>query len=119
MPSFRIDAKRRVRNPYSLTVVMDSGLAASRRPGMTENLMPIRPAFGLFPAGVGALPIPLPIAGRADAVDAGRAGDLFRRRGIEHHHRLFAIAGLIERLAQQTPIGADRLVRGAEMLRRA
>src|SRR5580700_11291134 len=95
---------------------MDSGLLASLGPGMTENLMPIRPAFGLLPAGVGALPIALPIAGRADAVDAGRAGDFSRRRGIEHHHRLGAVAGLIERLAQEPPIGADRLVGGAEML---
>src|SRR5580700_5485865 len=87
--------------------------------GEGQGSMPIHPALGLLPAGVGALPIALPIAGRADAVDAGRAGDFLRRSGIEHHHRFHTVAGLIERLAQQTPISADRLVGGAEMLRRA
>jgi|GEM_PF-5346568 len=37
-PSFRIAAKRRVRNPYSWTVVMDSGLLASLGPGMTNQI---------------------------------------------------------------------------------
>src|SRR5262249_14145505 len=34
-PSFRVALKARARNPYSQAVVMDSGLAAVRRPGMT------------------------------------------------------------------------------------
>src|SRR5579864_8476240 len=38
--SFRIAAKRRVRNPYSRTVVMGSGLLASLGPGMTGHSSP-------------------------------------------------------------------------------
>src|ERR1700722_1211985 len=95
---------------------MDSGAAPLARPGMTRRSMPIRPAFRLLPRRVSPLPIGLPVAGGADAIDAGGAGDGRRSRGIEHHHRLGALAGLIERLAQQTAIDADRLVRRAEML---
>src|SRR5579864_1089844 len=89
--------------PYSLLAIRHS-------------LSSIRPRHAFAPPRLGALPIALPIAGRADAVDAGRAGDFLRRRRIEHHHRLAAIARLLERLAQEPPIGADRLVGGAEML---
>ncbi len=44
-PSFRIGAKRQVRNPYSLTVVMDSGLLASLGPGMTAARYPPFPTL--------------------------------------------------------------------------
>src|SRR5579863_7484059 len=97
---------------------MDSGPAPVARPGMT-NSMPIRPALGPLPVLVGALPIALPVARRTDAVDTSRPGDPSRRGRIEHHHRLGAAVRLIERLTQETPIGADRLVRRAEMLLRA
>src|ERR1700722_3535020 len=98
---------------------MDPGPAPSARPGLAAPSMRIRPAFRLLPVVAGALPIALPVAGRADAVDAGRAGDGRRRGRIEHHHRLAAIAGLLERLPQQPAVGTDCLVRRAEMLRRA
>src|ERR1700688_698638 len=97
---------------------MDSGPAPSARPGMTALSMRIRPTLRFLPALAGAPPIALPVAGRADAIDAGRAGDGRRRARIEHHHRLAAIAGLLERLPQQPAVGADRLVRRAEMLHR-
>src|ERR1700722_4663405 len=98
---------------------MDPGPAPSARPGLAAPSMRIRPAFGLWRGVAGALQTASPLAGRADAVDAGRAGDGRRLGRIEHHHRLAAIAGLIGRLPQQPAIGADRLVRRAEMLARA
>src|SRR6202521_5116429 len=39
--------------------------------------------------------------------------------GIDTHHRRAAMAGLLERPPQQPAVGADRLVRRAEMLARA
>src|ERR1700728_5320046 len=94
---------------------MDSGPAPLARPGMTR-LVPIRPALGRLPRRLSPLPVALPVAGRADAVDTSRAGDGLGRRVVEHHHRPLALAGLIERGTQQPPIRTDRLVRGAEML---
>ena len=41
---------------------------------------------------------------------------LARLLRIEHHHRLLALARLLDRLPQQAAIGADRLVGRAEML---
>jgi hypothetical protein len=38
--SFRGAPKARARNPYSLTVVMDSGFLAALGPGMTRTLAP-------------------------------------------------------------------------------
>src|ERR1700676_2861718 len=98
---------------------MDSGPAPVVRPGMTRPSMSIRPAFCLLPRRVGALPIALPSAGRSNAIDAGGAADFFRRGGIEHHHRLATLAGLIDRLPQQAAVGADGLIGRAQMLLRA
>src|SRR5579863_9117664 len=94
---------------------MDSGPAPSARPGMTSS-MSIAPAFCLLAFAAGPLPIALPVADGADAVDAGRAGNLRRFGVVQHHHRLYALARLIERLPEQPPVGADRLVGRAQML---
>src|SRR5215471_9068255 len=95
---------------------MDSGPALSARPGMTGASMPIRPALRRLPLMAGTLPVALPVAGRSNAVDAGRAGDGSGFGGVEHHHGLAALAGLIESASQQPAIGGDRLVGRAEML---
>ena len=78
---------------------------------------PIGPACGLSLAGIRALPVALPIVGRADAIDGGRAGNLRRLLRIQHHRRPSAVACVIDRLPQQPTIGADRLVGLAQVLR--
>src|SRR6185295_6455362 len=78
--------------------------------------VPVGPALGGLALPVGALPVALPVRRRPDAVDSGRA---LERRGlaaIERHQRRFALTVVFDRLAQQPTIGADRLVRSAEML---
>src|SRR5262249_12048218 len=95
---------------------MDSGPALSARPGMTRASMPIRPALRRLPLRAGTLPVALPVADRSNAVDAGRASDGSGFGGIEHHHGLAALSGLIESAPQQPAIGGDRLVGRAEML---
>src|SRR5581483_8441370 len=95
---------------------MDSGPALSARPGMTRASLPIRPALRRLPLAAGALPIALPVAGRPDAIDAGRARDGSGFGGVEHHHGPVTLAGPVERPPQQPAIGGDRLVRHTEML---
>ena len=70
----------------------------------------------LSPLRIGRLPIALPIIARADAVDRGRAGHLRGGGFIEQHRRPAARASRRDGVAQQAPIGADRLVGLAEML---
>src|SRR5438105_1209391 len=76
----------------------------------------IHPARALPFARLALLPIPLPVVGRADAIDRRRAGDAGGARGIKDHDRLFPFARLFDGLPQQLAISADRLVGGAEML---
>src|ERR1700722_11370454 len=101
-----------LQSPCSWTKVFATGRRAIR-------LMPVGPTLGRLPRGVGALPIALPVASGADAVDASWAGDRLCGLCIEHHHRLLTLAGLVERRPKQPAIGADRFVRGAEMFLRA
>src|SRR6516225_9478600 len=83
---------------------------------LATRLSSVDPALALSPLRVRALPVVLPVARRTDAVDAGWAGDRRRFGRVEHHQWPRADAGLVERLPQQPAVGADRLVRGAEML---
>src|SRR3954447_15757348 len=73
-----------------------------------ESIQPAR-AFALL--RLAPLPIALPIVGRADAVDSGRAGDARSGSLVERRDRL--LTRLLERAAQQPAIGDDRLVRRA------
>src|SRR5215813_5107552 len=93
-----------------------SGRTRWRQSGMTRVSVRIRPALRRLPLMAGALPVALPVAGRSNAVDAGRAGDGSGFGGIEHHHGLAALTGLIESAPQQPAVGGDRLVGRAEML---
>src|SRR5205814_7403796 len=63
--------------------------------------------------------VALPVVGRADAVDRGGTGDVRRRVRIEHHRQLAAAPGVLDGLAQQPPVGADRLVGLAEIDRKS
>src|SRR5262245_56682461 len=78
--------------------------------------MAVGPARRLAPRLVGLLPIALPRLARRNTVDRSRSGDRCCARSIEHHQRLAAIAGLLDRLPQDAPVGADRLIGLAEML---
>src|SRR6266446_7364954 len=74
------------------------------------------PIRGLAPGFVGQPPIGLPALARADAIDGGGAGELRSGSGIEHHQRPAVALRLVDRVTQEPPIGADRLVGLAEML---
>src|ERR1043166_2645890 len=90
---------------------------ALARGGMARSASAaVGPAGSLPLAQVGLLPIALPVVARADAVDRGRAGDVRRRMRIEHHRQFAAVPGVLDRRAQQPPVGGDRLVGLAEML---
>src|SRR5262245_7067902 len=85
--------------------------------GAPQNiLVSIHPTRSLALARFAFLPITLPVIGRTNAVDCRRARDAGRLPRIEHHHWFLAVVGLFNGLPQQPAIGADRLVRGAEML---
>src|SRR6185437_8563804 len=76
----------------------------------------IPPARGLTLAQIGLLLIALPVVGRTDVVDRGRAGDRRSLRRIEHHDRALAPARLLDGLPQQAPVDDDRLVRRSQVL---
>src|SRR5581483_9646393 len=83
---------------------------------MTPALVSGLPARGPALGGVGGLPVALPVAGRADAVDRGGTGEFRRLPRIEHHQRPAAVLGVLDSLPQDAAVGADRLVGLAEML---
>src|SRR4029077_18481230 len=80
------------------------------------GLMPIGPARSLTLARLALLPIALPIVGGANAVNRRRPCNARGLRGIKHHNRLLAFAGLFDRLPQQSAVSGNCLVGGAEVL---
>src|SRR5689334_23363068 len=70
-----------------------------------------RPPFRLAaPAVIGAPPVLVHRAGRPDAVDRRRPGELGRLGRLEHHHRPLARFIFADRVHQQAPIEHDALV---------
>src|SRR5215211_8138093 len=86
-----------------------AGGELARFQGMTGKYSrsAIRPAGGLAPFVVSLAPIGFPAISRTDAVDGGRPDKLGGGQIIEHHQRPAAVAGLLNGVAQQTPVGAD------------